>query len=118
MALTEREERVAQAMELKPVSQESARSTGLALQLDDGTRKSHSMAENTAFVTGFFRGIATKQAFSQLVASLYFVYEAMEVAFDECTDERVRALDYPELRRRASLEEDMAYYYGSRWRES
>lgn len=52
MALTEREERVAQAMELKPVSQESARSTGLALQLDDGTRKSHSVAENTAFVTG------------------------------------------------------------------
>ena len=33
----------------------SARSTGLALQLDDGTRKSHSVAENTAFVTGFFK---------------------------------------------------------------
>jgi hypothetical protein len=25
----------------------SARSTGLALELDDGTRKSHSVAENT-----------------------------------------------------------------------
>ena len=54
--LTEQEERVSAAMEIKPVEAESARSSGLALALDDGTRKSHSMAENTAFVTGFFKG--------------------------------------------------------------
>ena len=30
------------------------RLSGLALALDEGTRKSHSIAENTAFVTGFF----------------------------------------------------------------
>ena len=60
----------------------SARSTGLALELDDGTRKSHSVAENTAFVTGFFKGIATKQSFARLVAGLYFVYDAMEDSFD------------------------------------
>ena len=34
----------------------SAREDGLALLLDDGTRKSHSLAENTAFVNGFFKG--------------------------------------------------------------
>ena len=118
MALTEQEERVASAMEIKPVATGSARSEGLALALDDGTRKSHSVAENTAFVTGFFRGIATKQAFSQLVASLYFVYEAMEVAFDQTQDPSVRALDYPSLRRKAALEEDMAYYFGADWRSS
>ena len=118
MQLTEQEQKISEAMEIKPVSAESARSTGLALALDDGTRKSHSVAENTAFVTGFFRGIATKQAFSQLVASLYFVYEAMETAFTECDDEGVRALDYPQLRRRAALEEDMAYYFGPEWRDS
>ena len=116
MALTEREERVAAAMEIKPVVQESARSTGLALELDDGTRKSHSMAENTQFVTGFFRGIATKASFAQLVTALYFVYEAMESEFDSCTDSRVLALDYPELRRLAALELDMEYYHGSDWR--
>lgn len=60
----------------------SARKTGLALMLDEGTRKSHSMAENTAFVTGFFKGIAKKDSFARLVAGLYFVYEAMEEAFD------------------------------------
>ena len=118
MQLTEQEQKISEAMEIKPVSAESARSTGLALALDDGTRKSHSVAENTAFVTGFFRGIATKQAFSQLVASLYFVYDAMEAAFTECDDEGVRALDYPQLRRRAALEEDMAYYFGPEWRDS
>ena len=118
MQLTEQEQKISEAMEIKPVSAESARSTGLALALDDGTRKSHSVAENTAFVTGFFRGIATKQAFSQLVASLYFVYDAMETAFTECDDEGVRALDYPQLRRRAALEEDMAYYFGPEWRDS
>ena len=118
MQLTEQEQKISEAMEIKPVSAESARSTGLALALDDGTRKSHSVAENTAFVTGFFRGIATKQAFGQLVASLYFVYDAMESAFTECDDEGVRALDYPQLRRRAALEEDMAYYFGPEWRDT
>merc|ERR1719201_2564986 len=118
MALTDQEERVSQAMELQPAEKlsESARSVGLALALDDGTRKSHSVAENTAFVTGFFRGIATKAAFSQLVAALYFIYEAMEAAFDAASDERVRALDYPELRRVPALESDMAYMFGEQWR--
>ena len=96
----------------------SARGGGLALALDDGTRKSHSVAENTAFVTGFFRGIATKQSFGQLVTTLYFVYEAMENSFDESTDPCVQALDYQVLRRLPALEEDMAYYHGPQWRES
>ena len=118
MGLTEQEERVSAAMELTPAESltDSARGTGLALALEDGTRKSHSVAENTAFVTGFFRGIATQSSFAQLVASLYFVYEAMEAAFDASSDESVKALDYPELRRVAALEEDMAYYYGDNWR--
>lgn len=114
----QQQQRVAEAMEIKPVAETSARSVGLALALDDGTRKSHSLAENTAFVTGFFRGIAKKEAFAQLVTSLYFVYEAMERAFDETTDPAVKALDYSSLRRLASLEKDMAYFHGDGWRAS
>lgn len=68
----------------------SARQSGMALMLDDGTRKSHSMAENTAFVTGFFKGIATKSSFSNLVAGLYFVYKAMEESFDSTEDACVK----------------------------
>lgn len=120
LLLTEQEERISQVMELPAAEKltESARSRGLALALDDGTRKSHSVAENTAFVTGFFKGIATKQSFAQLVATLYFVYEAMEATFDESTEPCVQALDYPVLRRMPALEEDMAYFHGPRWRES
>jgi heme oxygenase len=86
--------------------------------LDEGTRKSHSVAENSAFVTGFFRGLTQKKQFSQLVADLYFVYEAMETAFTETEDTNVRLIDYPELRRVPSLEKDMEYYYGAEWRNS
>jgi len=95
----------------------NARLSGLALQLDDGTRKSHSMAENTQFVTGFFKGLGDRQSFGQLVTSLYFVYEEMEMAFDEVKDPKVRALDYPELRRLPALRQDMAFFHGPNWRE-
>merc|ERR1719327_729141 len=118
LLLTEQEERISQVMELPAAEKlsQSARASGLALALDDGTRKSHSVAENTAFVTGFFKGISTRDAFSQLVADLYFVYKAQEDAFDAVEAPEVRALDYPELRRVAALEEDMAYYFGPDWR--
>lgn len=97
-------------------STESARAQGLALALDDGTRKSHSMAENSAFVTGFFRGISNEKTFVQLVTSLYFVYEAMERAFDTLNDDAVKTMDYPVLRRSSALEKDMAHFYGDDWR--
>merc|ERR1712113_323378 len=119
MALSDQERRISKAMELQKSETltESARSKGHSLALDDGTRKSHSVAENTAFVTGFFRGIATKSSFSQLVCALYHVYTAMEEAFDACTDPNVQALDFPELRRASSLMDDMEYYFGSTWRQ-
>ena len=97
----------------KPVS---ARASGLALQLDEGTRKSHSIAENTQFVTGFFKGLSNKESFATLVTSLYFVYEAMESCFDSCTDPRVKKMNYLELLRGKSLEVDMEYYFGADWK--
>jgi heme oxygenase len=62
--------------------------------------------------------MAEEKSFRQLVKSLYFVYEAMERAFEETADERVRALDFPELRRLPSLEKDMAFFFGADWRAS
>lgn len=91
------------------------RDEGLALALDSGTRKSHSLAENTAFVTGFFKGLSTRESYGALVTSLYFVYEAMESAFDNTELKSVRALDDDELRRLASLRRDLAYFYGPDW---
>jgi len=91
------------------------RKEGLALQLDDGTRKSHSVAENTAFVTGFFKGLSTKDEYSKLLTSLYFVYVAMEEAFDETSEETVKEMDDTSLRRVDAARVDMEYYNGEGW---
>lgn len=84
---------------------------GLAFALDDGTRKSHSVAENTAFVKGFFKGLSTRKSYGALLTSLYFIYEAMEAEFDNTAEESVRALDDPLLRRVESLQKDLEYFY-------
>ncbi|KAL9188415.1 hypothetical protein ACHAXT_006793 [Thalassiosira profunda] len=97
---------------------DNPRLSGLALMLDDGTRKSHSVAQNTQFVTGFFRGLANRDSYRSLVTSLYFVYSAMEEAMDATSEDRVRALDYQELRRLPSLAEDMSFFYGAGWESS
>lgn len=96
-------------MALATEAEANPRTEGLALMLDDGTRKSHSVAENTAFVSGFFRGLSTKEAYRNLLTSLFFVYSAMEEAFDKTTDERVTTLDDPELRRLTALKQDSEY---------
>ncbi len=97
---------------------------GLALALDDGTRKSHSMAQNSAFVQGFFKGISSPESYKNLLTSLYYVYSAMESEVldalkDSDTKEAqwIRALDAKELRRLSGLEKDMEYFYGENWKE-
>lgn len=96
----------------------NARLSGLALMLDDGTRKSHSVAESTQFVTGFFKGLGDKKSFSELATSLYFIYDAMETAFDAMEDGNVKQLDFPELRRLPALQNDMEFFFGPQWQES
>ena len=94
------------------VTDYNPRQTGMALMLDDGTRKSHTMAENTQFVTGFFKGLANRNSYRSLITSLYFVYKSMEEAMDSTDEARVQILDYPELRRLESLKKDMDFFYG------
>lgn len=95
-------------------SSNNPRQSGLALQLDEGTRKAHSMAENTAFVTGFFKGISKPESYRNLLTSLYYVYDAMETTLQATHDEGVQLLDDAALRRVPSLEQDMQYFYGSK----
>jgi heme oxygenase len=92
---------------------DNPRQTGMALMLDDGTRKSHSMAENTQFVTGFFKGLANRNSFRSLMMTFYYVYKAQEEAMDNTHETCVQILDYPELRRLESLKKDMEYFYGT-----
>jgi heme oxygenase (biliverdin-producing, ferredoxin) len=93
-------------------------SGNLATKLREGTKKSHTMAENVGFVKCFLKGVVEKTSYRKLVANLYFVYTAME---EEMAKHRqhpiVSQIYFPELDRKASLEEDLYFYYGSNWRE-
>ena len=112
-AETQVAERPATEVKAAEVEEENPRKHGLALMLDEGTRKSHSMAENTQFVTGFFKGLGNRDSFAQLVTSLYFIYQAMEESFQTSADAGVRHLDFQELRRVAAIEEEPSRFFSS-----
>lgn len=88
----------------------------LASQLREGTKHSHTIAENTAFMKCFLKGIVEKEPFRKLTANLYFVYSALEEEMQRHLDHPVVKLMYfPELNRKEKLEEDLAFYYGENW---
>ena len=88
-----------------------------AKELKEGTKKSHSAAENTAFVKSFLRGVISKESYRTLVSDLYFVYVALEEEIRIFKNDPVLgALYLPELERVVALETDLRYYYGPIWR--
>jgi heme oxygenase (biliverdin-producing, ferredoxin) len=93
-------------------------SVNLALKLREGTKKSHSMAENTGFIACFLKGTVEKNSYRKLVGALYHVYSTMEEEMHRHKDHPILSkMYYPELDRKDSLERDLAYYYGAHWRE-
>lgn len=93
-------------------------SINLAAMLREGTKKSHSMAENVGFVKCFLKGVVEKTSYRKLVGNLYFVYSAMEEEMDKLAEHPIlRNIYFPELSRKKSLEKDLYYYYGANWRE-
>lgn len=93
-------------------------SVNLATMLREGTKQSHTMAENVGFVKCFLKGVVEKKSYRKLVTSLYYVYSAMEEEMARLKDHPVISKIYfPELNRKQSLEEDLHFYYGANWRE-
>ena len=93
----------------------------LASQLREGTKKAHTMAENTGFLSCFLKGVVDKASYRTLVADLYFVYDAMEQEIGKLRAAGhpvVGPMGFPELNRRESLEQDLAFYFGEGWRNS
>ena len=90
----------------------------LASRLREGTKKSHTLAENTAYMKCFLKGVVKKEPFRKLLSNLYFVYSALEAALlIHRHHPIVSAVYFPQLDRQAHLAEDLAYYYGNNWRE-
>lgn len=93
-------------------------SSNLAMMLREGTKKSHSMAENVGFVKCFLKGTVEKNSYRKLVANLYFVYSAMEEELANLQNHPVVSkICFPELNRKQSLERDLAFYFGANWRD-
>jgi len=88
-----------------------------AKQLKEGTKKSHSAAENTTFVKSFLRGVVSKDSYRALVNDLYFVYCALEEEVSNLKNHPVVGnLQLSDLNRRDALETDLRFYYGPIWR--
>ncbi|HEY9846380.1 MAG TPA: heme oxygenase (biliverdin-producing) [Candidatus Caenarcaniphilales bacterium] len=93
-------------------------SSNLATKLREGTKKSHTMAENVGFIKCYLKGTVEKTSYRKLVANLYFVYSAMETEMERHRHHpTLSKIYFPELNRKASLEQDLAFYYGQSWRE-
>ena len=80
-------------------------------EIKEGTKKSHSAAENTAFVKSFLRGVVSKDSYKVLVADLYFVYRTMEEEVRRLKDHPVVCkINLPELERVNNLERDLRFF--------
>ena len=89
---------------------------GLALELKEGTKKSHSAAENTKFVAAFLRGVVDEESYRKLIKDFYFVYSALEEEFTRLNEDPIlMCINFPELWRINFLKEDLRYYYGPNW---
>tara|TARA_Y100001968_G_scaffold50821_2_gene41626 strand:- start:2434 stop:3141 length:708 start_codon:yes stop_codon:yes gene_type:complete len=94
-------------------------SVDLASQLREGTKKSHSMAENTGFISCFLKGVVEKSSYRKLLSDLYFVYSAMEDQISRLAAEGhpvITNINFKELNRRESIAKDLAFYFGPDWK--
>ena len=64
-------------------------------QLKEGTKKSHTMAENTSFVASFLRGVVDESKYRQLIANFYFIYHALESEMDLNKDNPFVPFSFP-----------------------
>ncbi|KFV86161.1 Heme oxygenase 1, partial [Struthio camelus australis] len=94
-------------------------SRDLSELMKEATKEVHEQAENTLFMKNFQKGQVSLHEFKLVTASLYFIYSALEEEIERNKDNPVYAPVYfpVELHRKAALEKDLEYFYGSNWRE-
>ena len=88
-------------------------------QIKEGTKKSHSMAENTSFVASFLRGVVDESKYRQLIANFYFIYHALESEINIHKDNPfIGPMRLNGLARHDALVEDCKYFYGDDWQDT
>lgn len=64
------------------------------------------------------KGVVEKNSYRKLVANFYFVYSAMEEEMERHQQHPILSkIDFQQLNRKRSLEQDLQFYYGANWRE-
>ena len=93
--------------------------TQFSKEIKEGTKKSHSAAENTKFVASFLKGVLDPEEYRKLITNFWYVYETMELRLQESDDPFVKELKQWNvlLFRTAFIQRDLRYYYGPFWRE-
>ena len=89
----------------------------LSTALKEGTKESHSAAENTKFVASFLRGVVDYEEYRKLLTNFYYVYDTMEQRIRETEDPMVLAVRSEDLERKEGIERDLEHYYGADWKE-
>ena len=88
-----------------------------SVDLKEGTKESHSAAENTKFVASFLRGVVDYEEYRKLLTNFYYVYDTMEQRIRETEDPMVLAIRSEDLERKEAIERDLEYYYGPDWKD-
>ena len=93
--------------------------TQFSKEIKEGTKKSHSAAENTKFVASFLKGVLDPEEYRKLITNFWYVYETMEERLQETNDPFVNEIKKWNvlLFRTAFIQRDLRYYYGPMWRE-
>ena len=94
--------------------------TQFSKEIKEGTKKSHSAAENTKFVASFLKGVLDPEEYRKLITNFWYVYETMEERLQETNDPFVNEIKKWNvlLFRTAFIQRDLRYYYGPMWREN
>lgn len=88
----------------------------LSVRVRRNTVGAHDAAQRSGFLSALEGGRLPWEAYADLTAQHWFIYEALESAATSMADDPVVATFlFPELRRLPSLEADLRFLYGPRW---
>ncbi|MBU2668570.1 biliverdin-producing heme oxygenase [Actinoplanes bogorensis] len=88
----------------------------LSVRVRRNTVGDHDAAQRSGFLDALAAGRLPWEAYADLTAQHWFIYEALESAATTMADDPVvGTFLFPELRRLPSLEADLRYLYGPRW---
>ncbi|GIF19531.1 heme oxygenase [Actinoplanes tereljensis] len=88
----------------------------LSARLRQDTRSAHEAARANGFLDALVTGLLPWEAYADLTAQHWFLYEALELAARTMADDPVaRAFVFPELVRLPALEADLRFLHGPRW---